>query len=206
MKHAPRVTTRRQRIACRSRGFTLVELMMALAITALIGAAVTAMMFGVSHGTNESKDVRGLALRCKAINARLSACIRTARAVLDADDDRLILWTGDANDNGLPDLSEVHRIARDTDTGDLTSYTFADDGTDVEHQLGDDFDTATTNAIDSGDMTGAVWAQAVSGFDITLDDSTAQSADLVSFRLTLVAGNLSDVTINAAALRNKSSS
>jgi len=188
------------------RGLTLVELLMALAITALIGAAVTAMMFGVSHGTSENKDIRGLTLRSKAINARLAARIRTARSVLHAQDGLLILWTGDANDNAKPDRSELQRIERDGDTGVITSYTIAADGTDAEHELASDFDALTTAAIDSGDMAGEAWARAVAGFAVTLDDAAAQSAGLVSFRITLRAGNLSDVTINAAALRNRAGS
>lgn len=202
----PDPTVTRYRTPRARRGLTLVEMLMALAITALIGAAVTAMLFGVSHGTHETRDMRGLTLRCKAINARLAARIRTARSVLDADTDRLILWTGDTNGNGKPDLSEVQRIERDSDTGVITSYTLADDGTDVEHELADDFNVATAAAIESGDMAGEAWARAVAGLDITLDSQTPQAASLVSFRVTLRAGSLSDVTINAAALRNKPAS
>ena len=60
-----------RRHAC--RGLTLLELLLALAGTAVIGTAVAAMLTGVAYGTTADKDMRSLITRQMALRARVEA-------------------------------------------------------------------------------------------------------------------------------------
>lgn len=182
---------------------TLVELLMALAITGMIGAAVASMLSAVSYGTDSTKDIRSLVVKNKTISARITAAVRESAQLLDAGDGYVVLWTKDLNDSDMPDLLELRRIELDSATGELSDYTPDPAATDVVYDLDtDDFDTVTNNLIVDGDLVGELWATDVSAWEIDLDDADAQSAELVSFRLTLSAGGMSDTSINAVSLRD----
>jgi len=186
----------------RQRGLTLVEMLMALAITGLIGAAIASMLSAVTYGTSSSRDIRSLVVKNKTLSARITAAVRESAQLLDAADGYVVLWTKDLNDSGVPDLLELRRIELDAVTGDLTEYTPDPAATDVAYALTDDFDAITTGLIGSGDLVGSLWATGVSQWAVTLDNADPQAAGLVSFRLTLGAGALSDESVCAVSLRD----
>jgi len=186
-----------------SSGLTLVELLMALAITALIGAAVASMLTAVTYGTDSSRDIRTLVVKNKTLSSRLTATIRQSAQLLDADDEYVVLWTKDLNASGAPDLLELRRIELDPVTDELTDYTPDPSATDVAYDLAsDDFEAVTNTLITDGDLVGTLWATDVTGWEVDLDNADAQSAELVSFRLTLASGGLSDTSVNAVSLRD----
>ncbi len=191
------------RRAAHAQAFTIVELLMALAITGLIGAAVASMLTAVSYGTNNSRDIRTLVVKNKTISARITAAIREATQLLDAGDNYIILWTDDINDSGAPDLLELRRINLNTGTRKLIDYTPDPDATDVAYDLeATDFDAVTLSLIDSDDMLGALWATDVTAMTVTLDESDPLEATLISFQVTISEGALSDTSVNAASLRD----
>jgi prepilin-type N-terminal cleavage/methylation domain-containing protein len=186
----------------RRHGLTLVEMMIALAITGLIGTAVASMLTAVAYGTSSSRDIRSLVVKNKTLSARVTAAIRGSAQLLDAADGYVVLWTKDLNGSGVPDLLELQRIELDSVADELTSYTPDPSATDVAYAITDDFDATTTALIGSGDMDGALWATGVTQLTITLDDADPLVAELVSFQLTLEAGGLADVSVNAVSLRD----
>ncbi len=186
----------------RQYGLTLVEMLMALAITGMIGAAIASMLTAVTYGTSSGRDIRTLVVKNKTLSARISAAVRESAQLLDAADGYVVLWTKDLNDSGVPDLLELRRIELDTATDKLTSYTPDPAATDVAYALTDDFDAITTALIDSGDLVGELWATGVAQWTVTLDNADPQAAELVSFRLTLDAGLLADVSVCAVSLRD----
>ncbi len=183
-------------------GLTLVEMLMALAITGLIGAAIASMLSAVAYGTSSSRDIRSLVVKNKALSARITAAVRGSAQLLDAADGYVILWTKDLNGSGVPDLLELQRIELDGVTDELTSYTPASGVTDVAYDIADDFDAITTALIGSSDLEGVLWATGVAQWVVTVDDVDPLEAGLVSFQLTLDAGGLSDVSVNAVSLRD----
>lgn len=184
-------------------GLTLVEMLMALAITGLIGAAIASMLTAVSYGTSSSRDIRSLVVKNKTLGARLSAAVRQSAQLLDADDGYVVLWTKDLNASGAPDLLELRRIEFDGTSGELADYTPDPTATDVAYDLAaDDFDAITTALIGTGDLVGKLWASEVSAWAIDLDEADPQDAVLVSFQLTLTAGSLSDTSVHAVSLRD----
>lgn len=186
----------------RCQGLTLVEMMIALAITGLIGAAIASMLTAVAYGTSSSRDLRSLVVKNKTLSARITAAVRGSAQLLDAADGYVVLWTKDLNGSGVPDLLELQRIELDSGTDELTSYTPDPSATDVAYQMTDDFDAVTTALIGGGDLEGALWATGVAQWAITFDNADPLDAGLVSFRLTLDAGGLSDTSVNAVSLRD----
>ncbi|GAB4186090.1 MAG: hypothetical protein Kow00105_00550 [Phycisphaeraceae bacterium] len=191
------------RHSTRYLGLTLVELLMALTVTALIGAAIASMLSAVTYGTSNTHDLRSLVAKNKTLSARITAAVRQSRQVLDAGNDYLVLWTEDLNGSDAPDLLELQRIERDSVNNTLTSYTPDPNATDVAYDLeNDDFDTITTNLISSGDLVGERWGNDVAGFAVTPDQPDPLDATLISYQLTLTAGGMSDVSVNAVSLRD----
>lgn len=207
MPHAPSIQAPAPR---RRSGLTLIELMLALAVTAVIGAAIAAMLGAVSRGVASSQDVRSMVTRHKVLEARLAASIRGSGSVLFASTDRLVLWAGDTNPDGQPNLSEIRRIERDAQ-GHLWSYRASFPAgwsavqiaaADVAYPLASDFDAVTSALKTDSLFPGEKWMTGISALGFTLNKSPAQSATLVSYRATLVAGDQSSVAIGAAAMRN----
>jgi len=185
------------------RGLTLLELLIALAGTAVIGMATTALITGVMYGTQSSKDLRTLITRQMALRARFEAEVRESRMVLDAGTDYLVLWSEDSDDSGSPSKSEIQLLEFDPGTGYLMRYAAAEGITDEAYDLGDDF-RAITNAY-KGDAAfpGERWAEQVSSLTLTLDDADPQASRLVAMRVGLTGGEIPDTAIGAASLRNE---
>jgi len=184
-------------------GLTLVEMLMALAITGLIGAAIASMLSAVTYGTSSSRDIRSLVVKNKTLSTRITASIRESAQVLDAADGYVVLWTNDLNASGVPDLLELQRIELDTGTNELTSYTPDPSAIDVAYDLAiDDFDAITTALIGSGDLVDELWATGVAQWAVSVDTVDPLDATLVSFQLTLDAGGMSDTSVTAVSLRD----
>ncbi|NBC11430.1 MAG: hypothetical protein GVY24_06795 [Planctomycetes bacterium] len=181
---------------------TLVELLLAVAITTLIGAAIASMLAAVSYGTDSSKDMRSLVARNKAVNARISAAIRGSTMVLDQGAGFLVLWTSDADENGQPNLLEIRRLQYNANGQTFSSYTAPEGTGDVEYALADNFEAITDGLMGGAAFPQELWATRVAAWDLALDTPDPQTASLVSYQLELTAGDMSDVAIAAVALRN----
>ncbi len=189
------------RHAC--RGLTLLELLLALAGTAVIGSAVAAMLTGVAYGTSVDKDMRSLITRQMALRARVEAEVRESRMLLDAGADYMILWSADSNDDGLPSKAEIQVIEYDAVMDRVMRYAPAPLIADVDYALTDDFRTATNSYKGESTFPGERWGEQISSFALTLDHIDPQSARLVSFRFGMVGGEVPYTGIGAAAIRNE---
>lgn len=181
---------------------TLVELVLALAITGLIGAAIASMLTAVAYGSSSSQDLRRLVVQGKTLGDRLDAAVRAATLVLNADGSHLVLWTHDRDGNHAPSLHELRRIEHDPDAATLTAYSAAEDAPDLPYTLDHDFTGLTSALIATGHLVPEVWGTGVSGCTFATDENDAQDARLVSYRLTLGAGAATETVVGAAALRN----
>jgi hypothetical protein len=198
------------------RALTMVELLLALAITALVSAAVTAMLVATAYGTSSERDLRGAVTRSKLVGARLNAAVRSSRAVLETGTDYLVLWMGDINTNATPDapdLSEIRLIERDGGTDELSSYQFPDgwtqaqiDAADVAYALTGNppgfFLNEAATAKAAGSLVPTRWGSQVTSILFDLDGADPITTTLVSYRFTVGAGDLSETVIGAASLRH----
>lgn len=131
---------------CRRRGFTLVEMILSLAITGMLGLGVCTLLLSMSSATKSSHDVYAEIVRRQVLASRIGDLIRSSAAVLDSNADSLVLWTGDYNNNGKPNLSELRRLQWDGD-GSIWVYETPDaiDAVlDVSYELEADYNGLTS--------------------------------------------------------------
>ena len=78
------------------RGFTLLETILAISITAMVGAGIATMMAVLGSDASMQYDLRSVLVRSSAAQSRLSAYIAPARCLLEADAGALVLWFDDS--------------------------------------------------------------------------------------------------------------
>lgn len=197
------------RTACsvplRRRALTLIEVTIALGVTAMIGVAVSAMLVTVSEGTMIQDDNRRIGVKKAVIASRLDASIRSSRMILAKPDDGLVLWTGDSTANGSPNISEIVRIQWSRATNEVWVYAASPKlkgKKDLTYGLASDFASITAGLI-GRQLPGQRWGTEVTGFTVRLDETEPQRAALVNYRLTLEASGLEHTMTRQAALRSR---
>ena len=108
--------------ASRRRAFTLLETLLAVSITAMIGVAMSSMMMAVTQSVTTRTDTRTMMVRSSAGQARLAAYVSPSRCVLDCSTAKLVLWFGDTRESGTVHASEVRWLIFDADAGELVVH------------------------------------------------------------------------------------
>lgn len=92
------------------RGFTFVELMIALSVSAIILAAVATLVYaaGAANDTNDNTGQMQAKLRYTTL--KISELIKGSRLICNAGSGRIILWDSDDNMDGLIGIEEVTYI------------------------------------------------------------------------------------------------
>ena len=75
------ITDRRSRSP--KRGFTLIETLLAISVTAMVGAGIATMMSVLGSDTTMQYDLRSVLVRSSAAQSRLSAYIAPSRCILE---------------------------------------------------------------------------------------------------------------------------
>ncbi|WP_428389663.1 prepilin-type N-terminal cleavage/methylation domain-containing protein [Mucisphaera sp.] len=189
------------RVASR-RALTLLELLIAIAAASVIALAGTTLLTALTYAASEQRDLRAVVGKSLAVGARLGAEVREAHLILDANDNTLILWLNDTDDDQQPALSEILRIEAVPTDNTLKTYAFDLAATDTIYPLTTDFIAETTARIASDDMTPRNWSRDVAAATFTLDNPDPQLARLLSYRIDFTTGNLTETYANATALRN----
>lgn len=181
---------------------TLIELMLAMSATGIVGVAIASMLQAVSYGTSSSQDIRELVVKANLLDSRLAAAIRQSQAVLAAGDDYLVLWTYDSDGDGLPALHELRRIAYDAAADQLIAFAADSDQAGTIYAIDEDFADVTEDLIDDDKLTRQRWADGITALQFTFDEADVSDARLISYRLTFSAGTFEHVVASAVALRN----
>ena len=98
------------------RAMTLIELMIALAITVVITAGIAGMVSAVSAGSMASRDAREVMVRAAVAQARLDSYVVPARSVLARTPTQLVLWLNDDHQSDTVHLTEVRWLNWDSAT------------------------------------------------------------------------------------------
>ena len=116
------------------RGFTMIELLLSLAITAVVAAGVAAMLGGLATGIALGSDARTGLLATAATHGRLVEELVDTGCVLAIKDDDAVLWKGDLTPGGLIDPSELRWITFDPERGELyrSSIRFPEDWSTID--------------------------------------------------------------------------
>ncbi len=100
-----------------SRGLSLLELLLAMSITIMVAAAITAMLGAVTTGVGNRRDSRAVMVRAHAAQSRLSAYIAPARCILGVYGQDIALWLNDDREGGTVHASEVRWLRYDAAAG-----------------------------------------------------------------------------------------
>ena len=101
------------------RGLTLLELVLALSITAMISAAVAGMLEAMASGVATRRDVRAHLVTASVAQARLDTIIGPSRCLLHVDKDGVVIWLKDTNADTMLQASELRWLHMDDAAGEL---------------------------------------------------------------------------------------
>ena len=121
------------------RGLSLLEMLLAIGITSIIGAAIASMMAAATNSLSANDDGRQSAIRLATTQVRLGAYIAPSFCILDKGDSFLTLWTEDSRESDTVHASEVRWIQFDREKKEL-NVLFVD--------FPDDWSQAMIDAVD----------------------------------------------------------
>ncbi len=89
------------------RGMTVVELLIAMTITVMIGLAMATVLTSVSRGLSSTNSERSALQRANVLSHRLTSYTQSALAIIEADDRGLAMWLHDESGEGRVNLLEL---------------------------------------------------------------------------------------------------
>ncbi len=92
------------------RGLTLLEMMLATSITAVIATAIASMMAAATDSLSSRDDGRQSAIRLATMQVRLGAYIAPSCCLLDKGNEQIILWFEDSRESNTVHASEIRWI------------------------------------------------------------------------------------------------
>jgi len=185
----------------RSRaGLTLVELLIALAITVIAGLAIATVTTAMARGVTQSNDARGALQRALTAHARLREYLTTSLCVLAHDEEQgVAIWLNDDRANGQVNISEVRVFWFDPadDSGDMTleRVTFPeawDEDTLAANDITladlDDPFTVMASMRDLGHTTTTTLADGIAGVGVASSHDSLQASNRVVVELDVRVG------------------
>ncbi len=108
-----------------TQGFTLVETVLAVSITTLVGLAVAGASVALSSATSDGQDYFDCIQGARSTMRQLRAGVQSARLVLGVSNDQTALtsWARDANADGRINLTELAFTQYDAEAKTVTTYT-----------------------------------------------------------------------------------
>jgi hypothetical protein len=195
-----------------SRGLLLLEMLLALAITAMLGVAVAGVIIMAGQGASTQNDMQESFVRLGLLGSRINASIRESSMVLARGDEYLLLWVADTRADGLPNLSELRLIERDADTRQIGQSivelpTGLSPGQlallDTAYPLTTDFGALVAQLKSDGRFVYTLWGRGLEEWALELDDPLPHQATVVSHRLRLTVGTVEESAVSSARLRNQ---
>ncbi len=197
-----------------ARGLTLIELIIALAITAVTAGILAVLINATAVGTNASQDGRRGLVRTQAIKAQVGDALVNARAILAVGSNAIVYWTGDVAGaptpaEGAVNLSELRLLEVDG-SGNLNLYAcqwpagFSNTSIIAADQIyapNTDWLAAAQTAKGSGYFPATLLASSVTGMTACLDASTPTAARMVQLTITINDGVSARAVLIGAALQ-----
>ena len=186
-------------------GFTLVEVMLAMAAATMVAASITSVLFVTSHAPAGDDGIRSMVVQTRVATARMSSLARSAQMILDAGPDYVIFWTGDLDGDDQPSLSELCRVEWDAGLNELHAYRApADlsDARDTLYSLATDFDSITEAIKGTAEFPVEVWARNLTEMAMDLNDNDPREASGFSARLTMESNGRHYSVIMSATIRS----
>ncbi|MCE5276648.1 MAG: prepilin-type N-terminal cleavage/methylation domain-containing protein [Planctomycetaceae bacterium] len=187
-----------QRCPAARRGFTLAELILALATTAMVATAVAAMSVALSNAGQSSRDQQLCMQEARVAMRQLEDVTRKAKLITACDSRRVALWMSDANNDGQINMTEMGVIEWNSASGEVRLYrivypaswgqwlqTYMDYTVDLFYFVG--INNATANVTSSYYAQSTLLASNVSSFKVSPSPAPPAS-NLLSIEMTLGSG------------------
>ncbi|HRP62083.1 MAG TPA: hypothetical protein PK400_02185 [Phycisphaerales bacterium] len=193
------------------RGLTLLELLLALAVTAMVGAAIAAMLGAVTAGVITHRDSRAAMVQASAAQARLAAYILPSRCILAAGAGNLILWFNDQRASDTVHATEVRWLIYDSNQGVINVFfvSFPADWEQIEKDLEDGEYPSNTNwmtlldtYMTKGWVAGFTLVDGLESVSLSLDHAQAQQARQATYRLGFASDSGEVVTLATGVIRD----
>lgn len=178
--------------------------MLALALASLVGLAVLALLGTLGTATQARYDTRDAVTNRQLTSARIQAMIRGSVMILALKDNQIVLWTGDANLNGVPNISELRLIERDQSSNEVRVYECSKDlgSADTSYELSEDFDAVAHTIAGTALLPGQVLLKQVSAMDCAVQGGSVQDVRTIRVRLTSSLASGEDTTTVVASIRD----
>jgi prepilin-type N-terminal cleavage/methylation domain-containing protein len=97
------------------KGFTLVELLLALIVTGILLAAVTTLAFAVGAANDTTDDTSQKQAQVRYATLRISELIRHCKLICGTPNSEIAIWRADNNGDGQININELIFIERGAD-------------------------------------------------------------------------------------------
>ena len=89
------------------KGFTLVELLVALAVTSIVLTAVATLAYAMGTANDASDDTSQKQAQVRYATLRISELIRYCKLIYDTPDNDIVVWKADNNGDDVVDSNEL---------------------------------------------------------------------------------------------------
>jgi len=177
------------------RGLTFIEFVLALAITAMVAAAIGAMVSAVASGEMSRRDNRGTVIRTYAAKTRLSAYLARCRSVLEVGSIDAVVWLNDWRGGGTVHATELRWLVFDSANKSIDVYyvDFPDEWNEVQQALqdnayvsGTDWSAVLSSYTSAGYVSNITLVDGVSSMTITTDQPIAVDSTSITFDIGLL--------------------
>ena len=192
------------------RGLSLLELLLAMAITIMVAAAITAMLGAVTAGVGNRRDSRAVMVLAHAAQSRLSAYIAPSRCILGVYGEDLAIWLSDDRESGTVHASEVRWLRFDpssrTITVEYVSFpaNWSKTACDLEDEVyaaNSDWLAVLADYRTNGWTASLVLIDSLTDAEITFDTPAAIDSRHIQYRLTFDTESGSGPISTAATIR-----
>ncbi len=210
MSTSTRYTRHRRIRSANARGIALVELLLAIAITSMITAAVASITTAVARSHEHETDRRETTVRSQALNVRLSGYITPSMCFLESSVDSFVLWLEDVREGETVHASEIRWVSHNAveDTIELHYLSFPEEWTQIEIDEYDvvfpvesDWWAVRATYADIDLIETIRLADKVGVFSVNRDDSTEQGQKIMTFRTTFNGQYSDHDVLNSASIR-----
>ncbi len=172
------------------RGLTLIELMLALAITAMVAAAIGVMISAIESGESSRRDNRDLVVRTYAATTRLSAYLSRSMSVLEVGTGNAVVWLNDWREGGTVHATELRWLVFDSVNNSIDVYfvDFPDEWNEVQQALeddeylsGTDWSAVLSSYKSAGYVSNITLVDGVNSMTITTDQPAAVDSTSITF-------------------------
>lgn len=172
------------------RGFTLIELCIAVIITALAAGSVVGTLRAVSEALREQDRVADASARLARADARIADHLERARLILHQDSDEVLLWLPsepfDASANNTADYDTIHLnelawYVLDGQAGTIVLRTATNRSTRTSYQLSTNWASLRTALQSQAQLSSVTVLEGLAEGMFEVDDSDACSVRRFSF-------------------------